>query len=172
MSIKKPKPGCPLGQGDFTCINNLLIDKIMPTLPANAWKILTFIIRRAVGCAKDREALSYKQIKKGTGIRSDSTVCKMLLILAQKCLICISSPGDWRSNHYRLNRNLSIYPHGRDAPFEKVEPPHNLVKDERSTPKYEVEAPRQLSTPYLSWSAPASSLLLIFRGAPPRCAPR
>ena len=80
MSIKKQ----PADQGHFTCINNLLIDKTMPTLPANAWKILTFIIRRTVGLHKDSEARIKEQIKTGTGIRSDSTVCKMLLILVQK----------------------------------------------------------------------------------------
>ena len=135
----------------------------MPALPANAWKILTLIIRQTADLHKESEALSYEQIKKGTGIRSDTTVCKMLSILAQKSLICKKKPADWRSNHYRLNTN-SIHALSDDytekfeveqqpdlgqespsTPKNEVEPQPDLGQESPFTPKYEVEHERSFN---------------------------
>jgi hypothetical protein len=54
----------------------------MPRISANAWKVLCFVIRKTWGWEdkdsptgrKEKDQISYSQIREGTGIRSDTTI--------------------------------------------------------------------------------------------------
>lgn len=52
-------------QGHFTAVDNVIIDKILPFISGNAWKVLSLILRRN---HEDSVSVSYVQISEGTGI--------------------------------------------------------------------------------------------------------
>jgi len=104
---KKIKPFS--GQGRYTIFDNIILDHIMPGLSPNSWKCLCFIIRKTVGWQKDIDAISFSQIRKGTGIGSNATVSKALKELESRHYILVGRPNEtWESNLYTLNTGLEI----------------------------------------------------------------
>lgn len=90
----------------YTAFSNYLLDVIMPSLPANAWKVLCFVIRKTRGWQKDMDRLSYRQIEEGAGIGSSATVSAAIKVLLEKELI-VKVPGNaWTSMGYQLNSSL------------------------------------------------------------------
>jgi phage replication O-like protein O len=65
-------------QGNFTIVNNFVIDYMMPRLSANGFRVLMFAIRKTVGWQKEQDVISYSQFLKGTGINSRHTISKAI----------------------------------------------------------------------------------------------
>jgi hypothetical protein len=65
-------------QGNFTVVNNFVIDHIMPDVSPNAFKVLMFAIRKTVGWHKEADRISYSQFREGCGIKSDHTISRAL----------------------------------------------------------------------------------------------
>jgi hypothetical protein len=110
VSCKTVKPF--QAEDEFTKIHNYALEVFMPLLPANAWKILCFILRETKGWHTDHTQVAYKAIKAGTGIASDETVARNLKILLGQSshpkfaglnLLIKSTEGRWDSATYRLN---------------------------------------------------------------------
>ena len=92
----------------YTTFSNYMLDVIMPSLPANAWKVLCFIVRKTRGWQKDMDRLSYGQIETGAGIGSSATISAAIKVLLEKGLI-VKVPGNaWTSMGYRINSALEI----------------------------------------------------------------
>lgn len=68
-------------QGNYVAMHKICFDHIMPSISGNTWKVLCFIIRKTEGWNKERDQISYSQIKTGTGIKSDTTVRNALVEL-------------------------------------------------------------------------------------------
>ncbi|BCM88782.1 hypothetical protein IAD21_00624 [Abditibacteriota bacterium] len=64
--------------GHFTAMHNALFDWVQPRLSLSAWSVLCVIVRRTRGWDKKYDAISYKQIKAATGIKSTATISKAL----------------------------------------------------------------------------------------------
>lgn len=92
----------------YTPFSNYTLDVIMPSLPANAWKVLCFVLRKTQGWQKDMDRLSYGQIEEGTGISSSATISTAIKVLLEKSYI-IQVPGSaWKPMGYRINSALEI----------------------------------------------------------------
>jgi len=92
----------------YTSFSNYMLDVIMPSLPANAWKVLCLIVRKTRGWQKDMDRMSYSQIEAGAGIGSSATVSTAIKVLLDKQLI-VKVPGNpWTSMGYRINSALEI----------------------------------------------------------------
>jgi phage replication O-like protein O len=95
-------------QGNYTQIDNAVIDVIMPTLSPTEWMVLSLIIRKTVGWHKDIDGIAYSQFIKGTGIKSNTTIQRALSKLNKMGIIeVLESPHKSDPHHYRLNRNYS-----------------------------------------------------------------
>jgi len=95
-------------KGNYTAIDNAILDQFMPLLSANAWKTLCFIMRKTKGQQKESEQLKYTDIKQGTGISSDATLAKSIIELVSHQLIVVSTHKEYEGNYYELNRTLEI----------------------------------------------------------------
>jgi len=96
-------------QGGYTEFNNIALDEIMPKLNGSAWKVLSFIIRKTKGWHKNRDELAFSQIRKGTGIGSNTTVRKALETLDNMGLILTYVASDPTiAFSYGLNRDYEI----------------------------------------------------------------
>lgn len=58
----------------WTQIPNCFIDKVMPLVTPEYFKVLIFIWRKTVGWRKDRDAISNSQIQKGAGVCRDTAI--------------------------------------------------------------------------------------------------
>ena len=93
----------------FTIIDNLVLDKLMPTMSGNEFKILMLIIRSTIGWQKEEDQLSYSQIQKRTGIKSKTTIGSCLNSLKEKqYIIEIRHNDQWEANTYALNTEFEI----------------------------------------------------------------
>src|SRR5689334_6805817 len=95
-------------QGNFTQVHNAVIDHVMPQLSANAWKILTYIIRQTVGWHEEQRDIGYRKIALRTGIKSYSTIARAIEELVQfGCITVDRGHGDTAST-YRINRDFAL----------------------------------------------------------------
>jgi len=118
-----PKRIKPLANPQYTQVPNFALDHIMPHVSANAWRVLCVIIRATWGWTdegsptKRREdwLLSYSEIKRRSGIRSDGTVSGAIKSLLNYG--CISrrrapQPADAGAREpsflYSLNRDFEV----------------------------------------------------------------
>lgn len=60
-----------------TAISNDVLDYVMPHLSGNAWKVLSFIIRKTDGWKKEADKIAYSQISSGCGI-TNTTIKRAL----------------------------------------------------------------------------------------------
>ena len=96
-------------QGNFTAVDNAVIDEIMPNLSGNEWKVLCFIIRKTVGWHKDSDGIAYSQFRAGTGISSNTTVQKSIDRLLALHIIEVGKTGHMAdAHHYRLNKEYTV----------------------------------------------------------------
>ena len=96
-------------QGTYVVMDTALFDYLMPIAPATAWKILCYILRRTRGCQKEDADISYREIKVGTGIKSDATISKGIKWLQQEEIIVKFGPAtQWISCNYRINRQYEM----------------------------------------------------------------
>ena len=97
-------------QGHYVVFDTALLDYVMPGISHTAWKILCYIIRRTRGWQKDHDKISYRQIKKGTGIKSDTTVSSGLkLLVSDKKIVLAQGSGDkWTAYTYGLNADFEL----------------------------------------------------------------
>lgn len=95
-------------KGNYTAIDNAVLDHFMPLLSANAWKTLCFIMRSTKGYQVECAQLKYSDIKTGTGISSDATLAKTIVELVSHQLIVVSTHKEHEGNYYELNRTLEI----------------------------------------------------------------
>jgi phage replication O-like protein O len=105
--MKKIKPFEPKDQ-EYTIVDNVIFDYIMPSLSPNAWKVLCLILRKTRGWHKEWDGLAYSQIKEGTGIKSDPTVNKALNELLEKEFIRQVKGDKWDAAQYALNTTIEI----------------------------------------------------------------
>ena len=94
---------------EYTRIHNYTLDHIMPSLKPNEWKVLCFVIRKTEGWGKDAETLSYSEIKKGTGIKSDPTLSSAIKgLIVKNYVFKVAGDGQWDANTYQLNTALEV----------------------------------------------------------------
>lgn len=92
--------------GNWTQVHNYCFDHIMPSISANAWKVLTLIIRQTRGYDRQQtDGLSQRQMLERTGIKSFTTLRRALDELTA---YVIEYPGDESTPAtYQLNRDFS-----------------------------------------------------------------
>ena len=94
---------------NYTRVHNYVLDKMMPTLKPNEWKVLCFILRKTTGWGKDAERLSYTEMMAGTGIGSRSTLSAALDGLVERgYILCQVDPDQFTANTYQLNTTFSV----------------------------------------------------------------
>jgi phage replication O-like protein O len=91
----------------YTMFDNYLLDRIMPEIKPNAWKILCLIIRKTRGWHKESDRISFSQIKRGTGISSDETISNALKQLSAKQYILIEHNEKWQATKYKINTSFT-----------------------------------------------------------------
>jgi hypothetical protein len=99
---------------ESTTFANLALDKIMPNVSPNAWKILCFAIRKTAGWAdsstvskrKESDVISISQFRIGCGISSNDTVKSAI----DECLSCkyLLRSKEGMSFRYRINYNYEF----------------------------------------------------------------
>ena len=94
---------------NYTPKHNYLYDVVLPKISKNAWATLDFFIRQTDGWGDEEASLSYADIKRGTGIKSDGTISKVIRELISYNYIIVK-PGEntWEPNRYALNADLEI----------------------------------------------------------------
>ena len=98
-------------EAEYIKFSNALIDYAMPKLSGNAFKLLTFIIRKTKGWQKDWDRISYSQMTEGTGIKSRSTLSKVIEeLLDEGCIFRKKSNNDTGLDEfeYSLNRSYTL----------------------------------------------------------------
>ncbi len=133
-------------QGHFTQMDDLAFDVLMPRLSGAAWKVLCLIVRKTRGWNKKSDAISYSQIKAGTGIKSDTTIraaLKDLLALDKQgqptslsIILKRDGASQFDATRYALNRKFSlpVAPHLLPRDEEEIDP----FEGENPAPKSEV----------------------------------
>lgn len=97
--------------GHYTKVFDPIFDEVMPRCPPNAYKVLMLILRKTRGWQKQSDRLSVRQIRRGTGIRSENTVRAALAWLLDEGLVLMV--GDYnRANRvaceYALNETYQV----------------------------------------------------------------
>ena len=124
-------------QRNYTPMHNYMYDVAMPCMSNAAWKTLSYIVRQTDGWNSDDAGLSYNDIKRGTGIRSDGTVSKVIQeLLALNYIVAKPGENTWEPNRYALNSDLEIEAdyHATDYRVMRTTPKNEVVP----TPKNEV----------------------------------
>lgn len=121
-------------QGNYVVMDTALFDYLMPTAPTSAWKILCYILRRTRGCQKEDADIPYREIKAGTGIKSDATISKGIKWLQQEEIIVKLGPAtQWISCNYRINRHYEMSvpstSENEVGSTSKNEEPYIVIKD-------------------------------------------
>lgn len=107
-------------QGNFTQMHNFAFDHVMPNVSGSAWKIFSLIIRKTKGWQKDEDDISYSQLRKGTGISSNTTIKKGIAELLELGVIQQGKPAHEADPYgYRLNKNYSCRVTENDTPSTK-----------------------------------------------------
>lgn len=117
-------------QDKYTTFENVIIDHLLPIIPPNAWKCLTLIMRKTIGWHKDRDEISFSQIKAGTGIKNNGTVTKALKDLERMGLVMvIRSRNQWDTNIYILNTDFEIEVPSTEIVPEEATPSTKIVPE-------------------------------------------
>lgn len=98
-----------------TTVENIVYDKIMPTLSGNAWKILCLAIRKTLGWSdpttksgrKESDVISISQFMVGCGIGSNNTVIEGISECLEKGYL-LRTPASNRSYSYKLNLDYEL----------------------------------------------------------------
>jgi len=95
-------------EDNFTLVHNSLFDDVMKEVSPNAYKILLTIFRKTRGWNKTHDAISYSQLREGTGIASNTTIQKGINELEQKGMIRIFKGGNPQPDTYSLDENYTV----------------------------------------------------------------
>lgn len=120
-------------QGHYTVVHDAILDRVMPKCPPNAWKVLCLIIRKTRGWKKGWDAISYSQIKEGTGIKGDPTVTDALKWLMKKNLVIRSEGEKWSASSYALNQGFELADERGYSTKEIEVEPTKEIEDTRTT---------------------------------------
>lgn len=77
-------------QGHYTVIHDAIFDVVMPMCPANAFKVLMFVIRKTRGWKKESDQLSQTQIAKGCGFSLDTAKRAINWLIEERMVIELS----------------------------------------------------------------------------------
>ncbi|HBQ59415.1 MAG TPA: hypothetical protein DD671_07270 [Balneolaceae bacterium] len=103
----------------FTAYPNYSIDKIMPVIDGNTFKVLTVIVRKTIGFHKKHDKIALSQFEGLTGL-SRNTIIKSLKILCDNQIIekndkgiinkyrIILPPAENAENHLKKSANKSV----------------------------------------------------------------
>lgn len=93
-------------QGNYTQIDNSVLDHLMSELSGNQLKILLAIIRHTVGWRREQCGISIRAFRELTGIASHETISKALAHLVEVGLIIREEDG--QRVFYALNRDYEM----------------------------------------------------------------
>lgn len=96
----------PFSPPMHTQFSNDAIDYIMPHVSANAWRIITVVIRKTYGWHKRKDRISFSQFISLTGIKNKSTLSNALSECLEKGVLLRHKKGN--SFEYELNRNYIL----------------------------------------------------------------
>lgn len=91
-----------------TLLHNALLDTIMPLISGNAWKLLCLVVRQTDGWNREEIGLSYRDLLKGMGVGSRSTVSSALTELEPLNVLLVTPGEQWEESKYRLNLDVDI----------------------------------------------------------------
>jgi hypothetical protein len=91
-----------------TSFHNALLDTLMPAISGNAWKLLCLVIRQTDGWNREEIGLSYRDLLKGMGVGSRSTVANALTELEPLNVLLVTPGEQWEESRYRLNLDVDI----------------------------------------------------------------
>jgi len=97
--------------GHYVAIHDSVFDVIMRKCPPNAFKVLMLVIRNTEGWRREEDAISYSQIRRATGIASDSTVHDAIgWLLDEGMILATKSPRDGvtQTTRYQINRQYQV----------------------------------------------------------------
>ena len=98
----------------FTRVHNYLMDKIMPIVKPNAWKVLCCILRSTSGWVMNNgtrkltDQLSYSQLLKKTGIKNRNTLSAAITELVERNLVNLTPGEGWEANEYGINWDYEV----------------------------------------------------------------
>lgn len=165
----------------FTPFDNYVIDYIMPELSGSAWKVLSYFLRRTIGWQKSGDRISYSQIAKGTGIKSDTTITKALEVLIERrYMVRVPPDAAWETAFYFLNTDFEVDPDAQvkvpggeqlaakksgglaseneAAPLQKMEREPSLFAPENGDTKERVEKETKTHTRLRAVGAPTGGV--------------
>lgn len=138
-------------QGHYTEVHNLVFDYIMPRVSLKAFKVLCLILRRTKGWGKKNDEISYRQIKEGTGIKTNDTVSKALdELLDFGCILRRKSDEQFDTITYALNLKFEV-------PVEEIYEQNPCSKNEQASSKNEQAKPENASSKIEQGGGGASS---------------
>lgn len=127
-------------RGHYVEVHNVVFDYIMPNVKPTSFKVVCFIIRQTKGWGDKDKGLSFRDIKNGTGIKSDTTVSDAIKeLLSGGYIHKISGEICFESNKYGLNLNFKIAKN-RTPKNGVLTTLKNGVHEDSSTPKNGVVA--------------------------------
>ena len=107
MSEKAIKPFAR--QGHFTVVDNAIFDFVLPNISRTSGYVLLFIIRKTIGWQKDKDAISYSQLREITGIKGKSTISKAIKELERIGIITVQRTHSRNgSTVYSLNKEYAV----------------------------------------------------------------
>lgn len=107
--MKNAKGG---NSGGWTRFDNIYLDEIMPKVSANAWKVISIILRQTVGWVGDGpdgrkkwDVISYSQFMRKAGIASPNVISDVIKELLRMGIIRRERVGK-QDYEYSLNTGL------------------------------------------------------------------
>ncbi len=139
-------------------VHRSLIQIVMLKLTGSEWKIFCFIMGQTLyEQSRDSEyeaGLSYKDIMKGSGVKSSATVASSLKRLRDlKYIVVSEGSGDWESYRYSLNMQMEVDLVPDELPTSKIKVGASTSKNKagsRSNPTSKIEVDAALDSEELN----------------------
>lgn len=123
--------------GGITGIHNALFDTVMPSISGNAWKLLCLVVRQTAGWNRREVGLSYRDLIKGMGVKSRSTVAAAIRELEPLNLLTTTHAEWWEETRFGLNYESAIgwtpVNFGVEPPVPEIVPVPKTVTEEAVT---------------------------------------
>ena len=111
-------------EDNFTTMHNDIMDKILPACTGSEFKVLMVIFRKTRGWNKRQDEISYSQLRKHSGIKSNSTIQRAINGLEDKGMIFIKHNDLGETTTYILNMDYIPFTENVNPPITKtVTPP-------------------------------------------------
>lgn len=96
-------------EGNYTRIDNLVLEEIIPDISAVAVRVLLVILRQTRGWQKYDDDISYSTLMKKSKIKSPHSIRKAISELAEKnIVICTKFDDNKTPSNYELNFGLEL----------------------------------------------------------------